>query len=49
MLVQVINGPLQGMRGRLVREAGHCRLVLSVMLIHRSVSIEIDAENVVPV
>ena len=49
MHVQVVRGPLEGVRGRLVREARHSRLVLSVALIQRSVAIEIDAAEVVPV
>ena len=45
-LVEVIRGPLQGVKGRLVREARACRLVLSISLIQRAVSIEIDAASV---
>jgi transcription antitermination factor NusG len=48
MLVEVISGPLQGIKGRLVREARYARLVLNISLIHRAVSIEINAENVAP-
>jgi transcription termination/antitermination protein NusG len=48
MFVRVVDGPLEGIRGRLIRQAKHCRLVLSVMLIQRSVSIQIDADCVVP-
>jgi transcription antitermination factor NusG len=47
MLVEVIRGPLQGIKGRLVREARPCRLVLSISLIQRAVTIEIDAASVV--
>jgi len=46
MLVEVIRGPLQGVKGRLVREARSCRLVLSINLIQRAVTIEIDAASV---
>jgi transcription antitermination factor NusG len=46
MLVEVINGPLQGVKGRLIRGARNSRLVLSISLIQRSVSIEIDADDV---
>ncbi len=46
MLVEVISGPLQGVKGRLVREARPCRLVLSISLIQRAVTIEIDAASV---
>jgi transcription termination/antitermination protein NusG len=48
MLVEVINGPLQGVKGRLIREARHSRLVLSITLIQRAVAIEIDADNIAP-
>ena len=46
MLVEVTRGPLQGVKGRLVREARSCRLVLSINLIQRAVTIEIDAASV---
>ena len=46
MIVKVIRGPLQGVKGRLVREARPCRLVLSISLIQRAVTIEIDAASV---
>ena len=46
MLVEVIRGPLQGIKGRLVREARSCRLVLSIRLLQRAVAIEIDVTSV---
>jgi hypothetical protein len=49
MLVEVTHGPLQGVKGRLVREAGHSRLILSISLIQRAVAVEIDALSVAPV
>lgn len=50
MLMEVIRGPLQGVKGRLVRgEARSCRLVLSISLIQRAIAIEIDAASVAPV
>jgi transcription antitermination factor NusG len=48
MLVEVTNGPLRGVKGRLIREARYARLVLSVSLIQRSVAVEIDVNSVVP-
>ena len=48
MLVEVIGGPLQGVKGRLVREARYPRLVVSISLIESAVAIEIDAANVAP-
>ena len=47
MLVEVIRGPLKGVKGRLVREARRCRLVLSISLIQRAVTIEIDTDSVI--
>jgi transcriptional antiterminator NusG len=49
MIVDVIHGPLQGVKGRLVREAGNSRLILSISLIQRAVAVEIDAASVAPV
>jgi len=46
MLVEVINGPMQGVKGRLIRGTRNSRLVLSISLIQRSVSIEINADDV---
>jgi len=46
MLVEVIQGPLQGIKGRLVREARPYRLVLNISLIQRAVTVEIDAASV---
>jgi transcription termination/antitermination protein NusG len=47
MLVEVVRGPLQGVKGRLVREARPCRLILSISLIQRAVTVEIDADSVI--
>jgi transcription antitermination factor NusG len=48
MLVEVTYGPLQGTKGRLIREARCTRLVLNVTLIQHAVAVEIDANNVAP-
>ena len=48
MFVEVIRGPLQGVKGRLVREARYARLVVSITLIQRAVAVEIDAADVAP-
>jgi len=42
----VVNGLLQGVRGRVVERRGEHRLILSVDLIKRSVSLEVDIEDV---
>ena len=47
-LVEVIAGPLRDVVGRLVRKGTHARLVLSVDLIGRAVSVEVDAADVRP-
>ena len=48
MKVEVVHGPLAGVVGRLVRKGSHARLVLSVDLIGRAVSAEVDAADVRP-
>ena len=46
MMVEVQWGPLRGVSGRLVRKGPHTRLILSVDLIGRGVSVEVDAADV---
>jgi len=48
-MVEVIRGPLMGVRGRLLRKDREFRVVLSVTLIRQSVAVEIDAADVTPV
>lgn len=48
MEVEVVRGPLMGVRGRLVRKERTARLVLAVNLIRQGVSLEIDAADVAP-
>jgi transcriptional antiterminator RfaH len=45
-LVSVVNGPLAGVEGRLVRQTMPETLVLSVTLLQRAVSVQIDADAV---
>lgn len=45
-MVEVVHGPLNGVIGRLVRKGAHARLILSVDLIGRAVSVEVDAADV---
>jgi transcription antitermination factor NusG len=49
MEVEVVRGPLMGVRGRLLRKDRAARLVLSVTLIRQSAAVEIDAADVVRV
>jgi transcription antitermination factor NusG len=46
--VQVVQGPLQGVTGRLVRYAGSCRVVVSIHLIQQAVAVEIDSSSIAP-
>ena len=45
--VEVCRGPLQGMRGILLRHQGQFRVVISVEMIMRSIVVEVDASDVV--
>ncbi len=47
--VEVIAGPLKGIRGILVEKRGKFRFVIQVDLIRQAVSVEIDAADVRPV
>ena len=47
-MVEVVRGPLKGAIGRLVRKGKHTRLLLSVEIIGRAVSAEVDASAVKP-
>jgi transcription antitermination factor NusG len=44
--VRIRSGAMKGLEGRLVRIKSHCRLVLSVHLLQRSVALEVDPESV---
>ena len=46
MMVEVVHGPLKGVVGRLQRKGSQARLVLSVDLIGRGVSVQVDAADV---
>jgi transcriptional antiterminator NusG len=48
MEVEVIRGPMMGVRGRLLRKDRGLRVVLSVTSIRQSVSVEIEATDVTP-
>jgi transcription antitermination factor NusG len=48
MLVEVIRGPLEGIRGMLIRKGARARLVIRVTLIHQAASVELDAFDVKP-
>ena len=44
--VRVLRGPLEGVKGILVRKKKVCRVVLSLDLIGRSASVEVDAADI---
>ena len=46
-IVQVLDGPMRGMRGVLLRIKNAQRLIVSVTLLQRSVAVELDAGSVV--
>ena len=48
MMVEVIDGPLQGVTGRLMRKGTRARLFLAVNLINQAVSVEVHAADVRP-
>jgi transcription antitermination factor NusG len=47
--VRVVSGPLAGLEGIIVRKKNRVRFVISLNLIMRSVSIELDDADIVPV
>ena len=49
MEVEVVRGPLKGVRGRLIRKDRMTRLVLAVTLIHQAAAVEIHPADVVAV
>jgi len=49
MEVEVIRGPLAGVRGVLIRKGTRARLVVAVHLIQQAASVELDAADVRPV
>src|SRR5262245_15924658 len=49
MLVEVIDGPLAGVKGTLIRKAGRDHVVVQVRLIQQSASVQVVRSNVRPV
>ncbi len=49
MEVEVVLGPLAGIRGVLVRKGDRARLVVAIHLIQQAASVELDAADVLPV
>jgi transcription antitermination factor NusG len=48
-LVEVVRGPLAGIRGKLVRKAGQDCIVIRVQLLQQAAAVHIDASEVVAV
>jgi len=48
MVVEVVRGPLQGVRGILLRKDKRHRLVIGVRLIQQAAAVEINGNDVVP-
>ena len=42
--VRILYGALKGIEGILIKKKAECRLVLSVITLHRSISVEIDGD-----
>jgi len=49
MAVEVVRGPLEGVRGILLRKDKHHRLVIAVHLIQQAAAVEINAADIVPI
>jgi transcription termination/antitermination protein NusG len=48
-MVEIVRGPLTGVRGRLVHRERHAQLILAVNLIQQAAAVHIDAADVEPV
>ncbi|MBM3812286.1 MAG: UpxY family transcription antiterminator [Acidimicrobiia bacterium] len=47
--IRIEQGPLQGLEGTLLRDSSTWRVIVSIELLHRSVSVEIDRDLITPV
>jgi transcriptional antiterminator NusG len=48
-IVRVIGGPLDGLEGIFISEKGKAKLIISVDILHRSVSVEIERADIEPI
>lgn len=46
--VEIVDGPFRGWRGRVLREKGRLRLIVSVTFLRQSVAAELDREALAP-
>jgi transcription antitermination factor NusG len=49
MPVEVIRGPLAGVKGQLIRKAGHSQLIIRIHLIQQAAAVHIDAADLIPI
>lgn len=49
MMVEVVRGPLQGVKGMLLRKEKRHRLILGVRLIQQAAAVEIGTGDIVPI
>lgn len=49
MEVEIVRGPLMGVRGRLLQKDRKARVVIGVTLIRQGASVELDAADVTPI
>jgi transcription antitermination factor NusG len=47
--VQMIRGPLAGVKGKLLRNAGHNHIVIQIQLIQQAVAVHVNADDVVSI
>lgn len=47
-MVEVVYGPLRGVRGRLLQKERNATLVLAIEMLGRAVSVQVDAADVMP-
>ena len=47
--IRVTHGSLEGVEGILLKKKNHLRMVISVSMLHRSISVEIDHEHLVAI
>jgi len=48
-LVEILDGPLRGIRGRLIKVKSADRLVITVSLLQRAVSVEVNVGSALPI
>jgi hypothetical protein len=49
MAVEIIRGPLAGVRGRLIRKERHHYVLIAVQLIQQGATVKIDINDISPI